>query len=225
MKKIFLLLLIAAFAQNSFAKKTANKFVEFNTSKGTIVVEVFADVPQHYANFIKLVKDNYYDSVLFHRVIPQFMIQGGDPDSKHALTGQLLGNGDIGYQVPAEFMFPTHFHRQGALAAARTSNPEKASSGCQFYIVVGKTFSDEELNNLEASTGVKYPEDVRTVYKTLGGTPHLDGAYTVYGQCVEGQEIVNAISQVACDASSRPKEDIRVLSARILKKWKPAKKG
>ncbi|MCC7030379.1 MAG: peptidylprolyl isomerase [Chitinophagaceae bacterium] len=223
MKKILLTILMCLSIAVTFAKKSGNKFVEIQTTQGTIVVELFADAVQHSENFLKLVEEHFYDSVLFHRVIPQFMIQGGDPDSKHAMVGQFLGNGDIGYQVPAEIMFPTYYHKQGALAAARTSNPEKKSSGCQFYIVVGKTFTDEELNSIETNNGIKFSEEARTAYKTVGGTPHLDGAYTVYGQTVEGQEIVNAISTVACDPSNRPKEDVRVLGMKVLKKWKPKK--
>lgn len=223
MKKLTILLFAIGIALTSFGKKSKNTFVEINTTKGSITVELYADVPQHATNFLKLAKENFYDSVLFHRVIPQFMIQGGDPDSKRAMNGQLLGNGDIGYKIPAEFMLPTYYHKQGALAAARDGNPEKASSGCQFYIVVGKTFTDEDLTRMEANTGVKYSEEARTIYKTIGGTPHLDGGYTVFGQVVEGQAIVNEISTVACDASNRPKEDIKIISTKILKKWKPKK--
>lgn len=206
-----------------YAKPPQNTFVELNTTKGKIVLELFHDVPQHSKNFIKLVKEKFYDSLLFHRVIPQFMIQGGDPKSKDALDGQILGSGDNGYRVPAEFMIPTYFHRKGALAAARDNNPDKASSGCQFYIVVGRTFTDEQLNTMETNTGVKYTDEMREVYKTIGGTPHLDGSYTVYGQTVEGQDVVDAISNAERDATDRPKEDIRIISAVILKKWKPKK--
>ncbi|HMN31923.1 MAG TPA: peptidylprolyl isomerase [Chitinophagaceae bacterium] len=222
MKKAVLLLVIL-FAMNStlFAKKEHNTFVEVNTNKGVIVLEIFSDVPQHSANFLKLVKENFYDSLLFHRVIPQFMIQGGDPNSKNALVGQFLGSGDIGYKIPAEIMIPTHFHRKGALAAARDNNPDKASSACQFYIVVGKTFNDDQLNSMEVSNGVKYTEEMRTIYKTEGGTPHLDGGYTVFGQTVSGQEIVDEISNVSRDATDRPKEDVMIFSTKILKKWKP----
>lgn len=223
MKKITLLLAIIAISAIAYAKQPKNRFVEINTTKGTITVELYADVPQHSENFLKLAKEHFYDSVIFHRVIPQFMIQGGDPDSKKALTGQMLGNGDIGYKVPAEIMLPKYYHKQGALAAARDNNPEKASSGCQFYIVVGKTFTDADLTSMENNTGVKYSEEARTIYKTIGGTPHLDGGYTVYGQVVEGQEIVNEISLVSRDASDRPREDIRILSTKVLKKWKAKK--
>lgn len=223
MKKIILFAFALTVATFAFAGKNKNKFVEINTNKGTIVVELYADVPQHSANFLKLVKEKFYDSVLFHRVIPQFMIQGGDPDSKRAVNGQMLGNGEHGALVPAEFMVPTYFHKQGALAAARTNNPEKASSGCQFYIVVGKTFTDEQLTSMEASTGVKYTEEMRNAYKTIGGTPHLDGGYTVFGQVVDGQDVVNAISQVERDGGDRPKEDVKIIGAKILKKWKPKK--
>ncbi len=224
MKKITLFILtLFAFNSTLFAKKNNNTFVEMKTNKGTIVLEVFSDVSQHSENFLKLVKENFYDSLLFHRVIPQFMIQGGDPNSKDALVGQFLGNGDIGYKIPAEIMIPTHFHKKGALAAARDNNPDKASSACQFYIVVGKIFNDDQLNSMESNTGIKYTEEMRNAYKTVGGTPHLDGGYTVFGQTVEGQEIVDEISDVSRDASDRPKEDVMILSTKILKKWKPKK--
>ena len=223
MKKICIALILVACATVSFAKKSKNTFVELNTTMGKIVVELYEDVPQHSENFLKLVKENFYDSVLFHRVIPQFMIQGGDPDSKRAMKGQMLGNGDVGYKVPAEFVFPKYFHKKGALAAARDGNAEKASSGCQFYIVVGKTFTDDILTSMENQNNIKYTDEMKTVYKTVGGTPHLDNQYTVFGQCVEGQDIVDAIAVVPCDASSRPLEDVKIISTRILKKWKAKK--
>ena len=217
MKKIFLLILVC-FSLLAEAKKNKNKFVVIETNKGSIKIEVFNDVPQHAANFLKLAKEGFYDSLLFHRVIPSFMIQGGDPDSKRSPSKQMLGNGDLGYKVPAEFKLPTYYHKKGALAAARDNNPEKASSGCQFYIVVGKIFTDADLNNMEQRGHFKYSEQARTDYKTIGGTPHLDGDYTVYGQVVTGQEIVDAISLVQRDTNNRPNEDVRILNIKIKKK-------
>ena len=217
MKKIFLLVLVC-FSILAEAKKNKNKFVVIETNKGCIKIEVFNDVPQHAANFLKLAKEGFYDSLLFHRVIPSFMIQGGDPDSKRSVSKQMLGNGDVGYKVPAEFKLPTYYHKKGALAAARDNNPEKASSGCQFYIVVGKIFTDADLNNMEQRGHFKYSEQARTDYKTIGGTPHLDGDYTVYGQVVMGQEIVDAISLIPRDTNNRPNEDVRILNIKIKKK-------
>jgi peptidyl-prolyl cis-trans isomerase B (cyclophilin B) len=205
-------------AIGSFAQKNKNKFVEIETTMGKIKIELFADVPQHSENFLKLVKDGFYDSLLFHRVIPSFMIQGGDPDSKNALDGQMLGNGDIGYKVPAEFMVPKYYHKKGALAAARDNNPEKASSGCQFYIVVGRTFTDQDLTTMEQRGGFTYSEQAKKDYKTIGGTPHLDNGYTVFGQVVEGQEVVDAIAMTPRNTSDRPNENVRILSMKIRKK-------
>ena len=218
MKKIFSLLIILSLAIGSFAQKNKNKFVEIETTMGKIKIDLFADVPQHSENFLKLVKDGFYDSLLFHRVIPSFMIQGGDPDSKNALDGQMLGNGDIGYKVPAEFMVPKYYHKKGALAAARDNNPEKASSGCQFYIVVGRTFTDQDLTTMEQRGGFTYSEQAKKDYKTIGGTPHLDNGYTVFGQVVEGQEVVDAIAMTPRNTSDRPNENVRILSMKIRKK-------
>jgi peptidyl-prolyl cis-trans isomerase B (cyclophilin B) len=218
MKKIFSLLIILSLAIGSFAQKNKNKFVEIETTMGKIKIELFADVPQHSENFLKLVKDGFYDSLLFHRVIPSFMIQGGDPDSKNALDGQMLGNGDIGYKVPAEFMVPKYYHKKGALAAARDNNPEKASSGCQFYIVVGRTFTNQDLTTMEQRGGFTYSEQAKKDYKTIGGTPHLDNGYTVFGQVVEGQEVVDAIAMTPRNTSDRPNENVRILSMKIRKK-------
>ena len=218
MKKIVLVLMMALLSAPMMAKKNKNKFVEIRTTAGLIKVEVYADVPKHAENFLKLAKEGFYDSLLFHRVIPNFMIQGGDPDSRRAADGQALGNGDLGYKVPAEFMLPKYYHKKGALAAARDGNPEKASSACQFYLVVGKTFTDAELDNFEKRTGTKYSEQARTDYKTIGGTPHLDGGYTVYGQVVKGQDVVDAISNRPRNTSDRPNENVRILSMKVKKK-------
>ncbi|MEZ5046039.1 MAG: peptidylprolyl isomerase [Chitinophagaceae bacterium] len=224
MKKLFFVLLAMIFVSASQAQKPIkNKYVEIETTMGTIVVEVYADVTQHAENFLKLASEGYYDSVLFHRVIPNFMIQGGDPDSKHAEPNKMLGNGDIGYRVPKEFMVPKYFHRKGALAAARDNNPDQASSGCQFYIVVGKTVSDADIDNLEKNLNVTFSKEDRALYKAQGGTPHLDGAYTVFGQVVQGQDVVDAISLVARNAANRPNEDIRILSTKVKKKFKKKK--
>lgn len=219
MKKILLSLsAIVMLALQVDAKKIKNKMVLLETTMGNIKLELFADVPQHSENFLKLVKEGFYDSLLFHRVIPNFMIQGGDPQSKNAPDGQMLGNGDVGYRVPAEFMPEKYYHKKGALAAARDNNPEKASSGCQFYIVVGRKYSDEELNQVESRIGIKFTEQVRNDYKTIGGTPFLDNGYTVYGQLLEGQDVVDAISMVERDASDRPNVNVRVIKAKIVKK-------
>jgi len=213
---LFLVLLVGM----AFAKKNKNKFVEMETNKGTFTLEVYNDVPKHAENFLKLANEGFYDSLLFHRIIPSFMIQGGDPESKNAVDGQMLGNGDVGYKVPAEFMLPKYYHKKGALAAARDNNPEKASSGCQFYIVVGKTFTDAELDQMEARIGQKYSEQARKDYKTIGGTPHLDAGYTVYGQIVKGQDVVDAISSMPRNTSDRPAENIRILNVKVKKKNK-----
>lgn len=218
MKQFLLILLMGLMSAPMMAKKNKNKFVEIRTTAGFIKVEVYADVPKHAENFLKLAKEGFYDSLLFHRVIPNFMIQGGDPDSRSATDGQALGNGDLGYKVPAEFMLPKYYHKKGALAAARDGNPEKASSACQFYLVVGKTFTDAELDNFEKRTGTKYSEQARTDYKTVGGTPHLDGGYTVYGQVVKGQDVVDAIANRPRSGSDRPNENVRILSMKVKKK-------
>jgi peptidyl-prolyl cis-trans isomerase B (cyclophilin B) len=222
MKKIVLAFLLLTLTTSTFAKKHKNKFVVIETTMGTIKVEVYADVKQHADNFLKLAGEGFFDSILFHRVIPSFMIQAGDPKSKSASKGELLGNGDLGYKVPAEFMDQYH-HRQGALAAARDNNPEKASSACQFYIVQGKTYTDSELDGIEQSLKRKMTEQARKDYKTFGGTPHLDGSYTVFGQLVEGQDVVQKITMAPRNNTDRPLEDIRIVSTKIKKKNKHAR--
>jgi peptidyl-prolyl cis-trans isomerase B (cyclophilin B) len=217
MKNFVVLSMLLCLSLSGFARKEKNKLVLIETTMGNMKVEVFKETPQHAANFLKLVKEGFYDSLLFHRVIPNFMIQGGDPESKHALNGQMLGNGDPGYRVPAEFM-DTFYHKKGALAAARDMNPEKASSGCQFYIVEGKTFSDDDLNQMEAPTGRKFSAQARADYKTIGGTPHLDGGYTVFGQLIEGMDVLEKIAHTACSNTDRPIEDVRILSMKVVKK-------
>jgi cyclophilin family peptidyl-prolyl cis-trans isomerase len=218
MKKFLLCMLCTLAVWPAMAKKINNSFVTIETSMGSITVEVYADVTKHAENFLKLAKEGFYDSLLFHRVIPGFMIQGGDPDSKRALDGQMLGNGDIGYKIPAEFMLPKYYHKKGALAAARDNNPQMASSGCQFYLVVGRVFSDSELDMMESRTGTKYTPEARQAYRSVGGTPHLDGSYTVFGQVVKGLEVVDAIGNAPRNASDRPVENIRILRVTVKKK-------
>ncbi|MBP5628443.1 MAG: peptidylprolyl isomerase [Bacteroidaceae bacterium] len=221
MKRItFLLALLLCLTLS--AKKDKQTRVELFTSKGTIVLKLYNETPIHRDNFIKLVKEGYFNELLFHRVIEDFMIQGGDPDSRDAAPGKLLGEGDPGYTLPAEIRFPQIYHKRGVLAAAREgdqTNPERRSSGSQFYIVWGKTFSREEIEkvaaHVERTTGYIMPEDLKTYYMHYGGTPHLDGAYTVFGEVVKGLEVVNAIQQVAIDRNDRPIEDIKILSAKI----------
>lgn len=217
MKKLFLLLPVLFFF--SFSPKEKQHIVEIRTDFGTLKVKLFNETPQHRDNFLKLVNESFYDSLLFHRVIKNFMIQGGDPDSKHAAPGTMLGNGDLGYKIPAE-IFPTLFHQRGVLAAARDDNPEKASSACQFYLVQGKVLTDEEMDAFEKKWNVKIPVEHRTVYKTIGGTPWLDGNYTVFGEVIEGLNIIDSIANVKCDGNNRPLTDIRM----YMHELKPVKK-
>lgn len=244
--------------------------VKIETTMGDIIVKLYDETPKHRDNFIKLVENGTYEGTLFHRVIKDFMIQAGDPDSKGAPKGQMLGSGDVGYTVPAEFVYPQLFHKKGALAAARQGdnvNPEKASSGCQFYIVTGRVFNDstllsmeeqknqnkftsvfnalaqkhmkeiyqmrrnndqEGLMNLQDSLFVetqkqmegepefKFTEEQRQAYTTVGGTPHLDGEYTVFGEVIEGMDVVDKIQQVSTNGSDRPDDDIVIKKVSII---------
>lgn len=240
--------------------------VSFNTSEGPIKVWLYDDTPKHKENFLKLVKEGYYDGVLFHRVIKDFMVQTGDPDSKTAQPGTRLGSGSPDYTIEAEILYPVHYHKYGALAAARTGdqfNPEKRSSGSQFYIVTGKKYGLEELSRFGAQSVMaqrqekfrqlclehddsitamqkrsdragleklqqqlvaeveslipapELPENIKHDYTTIGGTPHLDGAYTVFGEVIEGMDVVEKIQNSGTDRYDRPLEDIRVIKAEV----------
>ncbi len=224
------------------------------TSYGNMKIKLYDETPKHKANFIKLAKQGFYNDLLFHRVINQFMIQGGDPDSKNAPAGKMLGNGGPGYEIDAEFN-DSLFHKKGVIAAAREGddiNPLKKSSGSQFYIVQGRKFTDEELNSLEEKKSLakyfsthpeinkeaanyrltgnkpafdkliaeimtkkdftieKMPEYQRNIYKTIGGTPHLDGNYTVFGEVIKGLNVIDKIAGVETDKNDRPLKDIKM---------------
>ncbi|MBL0055734.1 MAG: peptidylprolyl isomerase [Chitinophagaceae bacterium] len=189
--------------------------VKLTTDMGVMILRLYDKTPKHRDNFVKLVNSKFFDSLLFHRVISQFMIQGGDPQSKNAPVGTMLGAGDVGYTIPAEFDTAL-FHKKGALAAARTDNPEKASSGCQFYIVQGKTYSDAELNMMEMQMGTKFSARQRAAYKTVGGTPFLDMNYTVFGEVEKGLEVIDKIAAVAKGMGDRPMTDVHMY-AEIIK--------
>ncbi len=187
-------------------------YVKIETSYGNMVVKLYNETPLHRDNFLKLVKEGTYNGVLFHRVINQFMIQGGDPNSRNAKPGQMLGDGDLGYTIPAEFV-PGLYHKKGALAAARQAdqvNPEKRSSSCQFYIVQGNKWDAERLKMVEQRSGRKYSKEQAEVYATLGGTPFLDGDYTVFGEVVEGMDVIDKIAAVQCGPMDRPLEDVKM---------------
>lgn len=276
--KILLICLafIALTACNAGSKRQTNHHMEnekrtlvkLETTMGNITVALYNETPKHRDNFIKLVKEGVYDSTLFHRVIKQFMIQAGDPDSKNASDTAMLGSGDVGYTIPAEFN-PKFFHKKGVLAAARQGddvNPEKASSGCQFYIVTGRKFTEPQLLGMEnkineqreealfdslarqhmkeiykmrkagdnagllelqdtleaqarelADKEEKFrftPEQIKA-YSTIGGAPHLDGSYTVFGEVTEGMEVVDNIEIAKTNRADRPIETIRILKASI----------
>lgn len=256
---------------NMQAENTDGVLVEVKTTMGDIVVKLYNDTPLHRDNFIKLVDSGFYDGLLFHRVIDSFMIQTGDPDSKDAPAGKMLGSGSPDYTIEAEILYPKHYNKYGALAAARTGdqfNPERRSSGSQFYIVTGRTMTEqqieamqmrkheEELQNKfrqlvnenkdtiqvlqknkdevaleelrqqlikqteESVNSQVLPENIKQDYVTKGGAPHLDGAYTVFGEVVEGMDIVEKIQKVETDSHDRPVEDVKIISAKVLKQDK-----
>ncbi len=262
---------IAAGQPQATAKTNDNQMtkVELQTSLGNIVVELYNETPQHRDNFIKLVNEGYYDGVLFHRVIKDFMIQTGDGNSKTAGPNDMLGDGDPGYTIPAEFVYPKYFHKRGALAAARTGdqvNPERRSSGSQFYIVTGKIYGSDDLKMMTqrmadmrkqdifrrlvtenreriqalqqaqdqagiqelqneliqlteaeaAQTPFSMTDEQLNAYTSVGGTPHLDGQYTVFGEVIEGMDVVDKIQNVETGAADRPTTDVKIIKARIL---------
>ena len=248
-------------------KIPAGPVVDIATSLGDIKVKLYDDTPIHRDNFLKLVNEGYYDGVLFHRVIKDFMVQTGDPDSKTADASARLGSGNPGYTLEAEIDYPRHFHKYGALAAARTGdqvNPERRSSGSQFYIVTGEKFSKGDVERMarqssgprlqayfnslveqnrdkirelqeagdkegledlrrklieetESNVKTEVPEEIIEAYTTVGGTPHLDGQYTVFGEVIDGMDVVEKIQNAATGRDDRPVEDIRIISAKIEK--------
>ena len=222
MKKLFSALLLSLTILAAIAKGPANQYVKVSTAYGSCIIRLYNQTPKHRDNFIKLVKQGFYNGTLFHRVIQNFMIQGGDPDSKDpnkAKPGAELGNGDVGYTVPAEFR-DSLFHKRGVLAAARDDNPAKASSGCQFYIVEGKRFTEGKLDTLEQTRmkGRKIPAWQREYYTTVGGAPHLDQNYTVYGEVVSGIDMVDRIAGVKKDKNDRPLQDVPMTVTLLSKK-------
>ncbi len=212
MKKRFTLSLLLLVITTAFAGPPKNQYVRIKTSYGSCIIRLYNETPLHRDNFIKLVKKGFYNGTLFHRVIQNFMIQGGDPDSKDSVKakpGAELGNGDVGYTVPAEFR-DSIFHKRGVLAAARDDNPAKASSGCQFYIVEGKRLTDAKMDSLEKTRlkGHTIPAWQREYYRSVGGTAQLDHNYTVYGEVVFGIDMVDRIAAVKTDKRDRPLQDV-----------------
>src|SRR6201989_704431 len=222
MKKLFTTLLLALIVVSAFAGGPKNQYVRIKTSYGAVIIRLYNETPKHRDNFIRLTKQGFYNGTLFHRVIQNFMIQGGDPDSKDpkkAAPGAELGNGDVGYTVPAEFR-DSLFHKRGVLAAPRDDTPTKASSGCQFYIVEGKRFTSGKLDTLEQTRlkGRKIPQWQRDYYTSVGGAPHLDQNYTVYGEVVSGLDMVDRIAAVKKDGNDRPVENVPMTVELLSKK-------
>ncbi|MCD8044976.1 MAG: peptidylprolyl isomerase [Tannerellaceae bacterium] len=195
--------------------------VLIDTDMGKIKVKLFNDTPLHRDNFIKHVEENTYNDLLFHRVIKQFMIQAGDVNSKDAPLDSILGSGDLDYRIPAEIIYPKYYHKRGALCAARSSddvNPEKESSATQFYIVTGKFYTEHELDKMEREQNKKFTPEERQSYMLEGGAPHLDGNYTVFGEVVSGQKVVDKIQLVMTNMNDRPLKNIKIKSMSIVKK-------
>jgi peptidyl-prolyl cis-trans isomerase B (cyclophilin B) len=231
-KRILSLLLITALFScnpklpNGLRKNDLKKDVEMITDKGTMIIRLSDSTPLHRNNFLKLVQQGYFDSVQFHRVIKKFMIQAGDPNSKNPKPGEELGSGGPGYTIPAEIR-TSLFHHKGVIAAAREGddvNPQKASSGSQFYIVQGKVFTDAGLDSVETFRlkGRKIPEAQRQVYKTIGGSPHLDQNYTVFGEVIEGLPVIDSIAAVPTSGKpyDRPLKEVRILKMKLVRRKK-----
>ena len=227
--RIIVLALLAGLFVNVRAQGDSTSMgreVLLTTDMGAIRIALYDDTPLHRDNFIKLVEQGFYDGLLFHRVLFGFMIQTGDPTSRDAQPGEVLGSHSEGTKIPAEILYPKHYHRRGCIAAARqddSQNPERASSGSQFYIVYGKRMNDNMLDEvqerLDVTTGgtVKLTPELREAYYKYGGTPHLDGQYTVFGEIVEGLGVVDSIQRVPVDANGRPLTDVHIIKAEIVK--------
>jgi cyclophilin family peptidyl-prolyl cis-trans isomerase len=183
--------------------------IEIETEYGTMLAELFSSTPQHRDNFVKLTDEGYYNDLLFHRVINTFMIQGGDPNSRNAPAGQALGFGGPTYKIPAEFV-DSLVHTKGAIAAARDNNPQKASSGSQFYIVQGRPADEKMLTQIETMRSFRYTPEQRKAYMTEGGTPQLDREYTVFGRVIQGLDIIDKIAAVETERGDRPKKDVKM---------------
>jgi peptidyl-prolyl cis-trans isomerase B (cyclophilin B) len=222
----FLFLLLTFYPTVAQKKSKKDKLITIHTSYGDMKAILYDQTPLHKQNFLKLVGEHFYDSLLFHRIIQGFMIQGGDPNSKKAKPEDRLGGGGGNMErIPAEFR-PELFHKKGALSAARDGNPEKKSSACQFYIVQGKVYNDAELDaQLKRMAGTRMADPTqREMYKTLGGTPHLDGNYTVFGQVISGLAVLDSIAGQPKDGFDRPLKDIRMsMSVEKMKKKKITK--
>lgn len=195
-------------------RTTKQIMVTITTNHGTLKVKLYNETPLHRDNFVKLAKEGYFDGLLFHRVIQDFMIQGGDPDSRNAAPGQSLGMGGPAYTVPAE-LNRNLIHKKGALAAARDNNPQKASSGSQFYIVQGKAWTDDQIDAICRQYNLTYTPQQRNIYRTIGGTPFLDMNYTVFGEVTEGISVIDKIAAVKTNNENRPLEDVRIISVRV----------
>ncbi len=217
------MVLIAGFFTASCASGHADadqkgQLVQINTNMGDITVILYDETPQHRDNFLKLAQEGYYDGLLFHRVINGFMIQTGDPHSRDAVTGEPLGRGGPGYTIPAEIQEGL-FHQKGALAAARQGdqvNPERQSSGSQFYIVHGRRWAPQELEMMARDRGTSFTEEQIEKYTTVGGTPHLDDAYTVFGQVIDGMDVIDRIAGVTTGPGDRPEEDVRIKTITVI---------
>lgn len=208
-----------AFLQANAQRK--DYLLTLTTSKGVAHMVLYDETPLHKANFLKLVKEHYYDSLLFHRVIEKFMIQGGDPNSKNAKAGARLGSGGGNLEkIPFEFT-PLRVHKKGALAAASNGNPEKMSNPVQFYIVQGRKLSDEEVSKVEKTNDIKYTNQQRADYISIGGYPSLDNKYTVFGEVVDNFKLIDDIAAVQKDEFNRPVEDVKmVITAKKTRKKK-----
>ena len=223
MRQALFLLLLLVSTSSAMAQERAE--VQLETTEGNIRIALYNETPLHRDNFLKLVKMHVYDSLLFHRVIKDFMIQGGDLNSKYAKPGQPLGTGELDYTIEPEFRLPQLFHRRGVVAAAREPdevNPEMRSGACQFYIVWGKQLNDAAISRVQQRLDtltkgqVKLTPEMIEVYKTQGGTPHLDGQYTVFGEVLQGLDVVDKIQQLATDKRHRPLTDVRILRASVV---------
>ena len=227
MKKHFFVYTLLLISTISFAQKKSKKdyLVTLKTKYGSTHIVLYDDTPLHKANFIKLVHKKFYDSLLFHRIIDGFMIQGGDPESKMAQPNQRLGGGGGNLErIPYEFK-NNHVHKKGALAAARDNNPEKKSSACQFYIVQGKKMTDDEVTIVAQRNGMDYTTQQRAEYMILGGTPRLDNSYTVFGEAIDNLDLIDTIAKQAKDSADRPKEDIKMsMTVKKMRKKKITKK-